>query len=91
MSQLHTGMQLALLNPFGVRLKERKYFLVSRNGLLLQQAPFNQVQMFSEHPVEVFQGFPVRCVHRLVGVTFASGLIVALVMSETLPRPEPAP
>src|SRR5213592_2826561 len=25
------------------------------------------------------------------GVTFASGLIVALVMSETLPRPEPAP
>ena len=66
MAQFHVGPLLAFLDPFGVWLEEGKDFLVRRDGFFFQQAPLHQVEVFGEHPLEVFEGFPMGQLHGLV-------------------------
>ena len=66
MAQLDIRALLAFLNPFGVWLKEGKHFLGGRNLLPVEQTPLDQIQMLVEHPLKIFQPFPMGGLYRLI-------------------------
>ena len=48
MPEFHRRRDFAFVDPFGMGFKQRKVFLGMRNGLALQDAPFDEIQVFDQ-------------------------------------------